>query len=273
MILDWRLPFCGAIFAFINMLTISSGAARMSGVLTKRVATGLTLYNLFVLISRLANLFLLPVIGNIVDLSVKTGTVGALGTQIRIIIGSGTVGSIIGAFLLPTFVVIFVKGISAFETTGSLPKVLFGLLDPRRSSQLLGVLRRPRLESVRRSSLEQLPKGFLIYNVLMMAIWTTGAFSAVYASALVPELARTATLLSGLVNGMATIMFTLVVDPTAAILTDQAVQGIRTVDQIKSMVIFLTVGTVLGTVLAQLLLYPAALFIAFATKILATIGG
>ena len=85
--------------------------------------------------------------------------------------------------------------------------------------------------------------------------------AAIYASVRDPAFARTATLLSGIVNGIGTFAFTLFVDPTAAGIVDSAVHGKRTHEDVRAMVFWLTATMVLGTLISQLLLYPAALVI------------
>jgi hypothetical protein len=74
-------------------------------------------------------------------------------------------------------------------------------------------------------------------------------------------------LLSGIVNGIGTIAFTLFVDPTAAGIVDSAVHGKRTIEDVRAMVFWLTVTMVLGTLVSQVLLYPATVVIDFAAKL------
>ena len=83
-----------------------------------------------------------------------------------------------------------------------------------------------------------------------------------------PEVARTALSASGLVNGFATIAFALVVDPTSALIVDKAVKGERTLHDVKTMVAYLGLTAVVGTLAAQLILWPAALFIGGAAHLL-----
>lgn len=264
---DWRIIVSCSIALIINILTIASGAARMAGVKTKRVATGLTLFNLFGLLARLANIVMLPVLANVVDKAVKDGTThNMLLIQFRFVLFSAFIGSIIGACFMPTFVAFFKRGIHAFERVTSIPRVIFSMLDPRKASQITGLFRPPSLHFLAQASMNGIPKPFLIYNILMTAIWAVGALASVYASAIIPEYSRTATLLSSVVNGWATVMFTLIVDPTAALITDQAVQNIRPEHQVRSMVIYLTLGTVAGMLMAQFLFLPASNIIVFVTR-------
>ena len=53
------------------------------------------------------------------------------------------------------------------------------------------------------------------------------------------------------------------VDPTSAFITDQAVKGERSLAEVRSMVFYLALTAILGTLLSQLILYPSAVVIAF----------
>jgi hypothetical protein len=107
----------------------------------------------------------------------------------------------------------------------------------------------------------------LIANTVVQAVYAIGVVAAVDASVHDPVLARTAVSLSGIVNGIGTFAFTLFVDPTAAWIVDSAVHGKRTIEDVRAMVFWLTVTMVLGTVLSQLLLAPAAVVIDAAARL------
>lgn len=267
--MDWRLIFVCVISVLINILTTATSAARISGVITKRVATSLSLYNLFQLLARLSNLFYVPVMGTIVDLAVKNNQLLDLIVKMRWVIFSATLGSMIGFLLLPTFVQIYIKGINSFERRGNLIVIILSLFYPPNTLRALKVIQKPSLLGLKKLSLEGVPKSFIIFNVFVTAVWTIGVLSATYASALTPEFTRTATLLSGLVNGIATILFSLIVDPTAAMITDQAVQGKRPHTQVINIVYYIVLGNILGTLISQILLVPGAYYIAWVTRLIA----
>ena len=92
--------------------------------------------------------------------------------------------------------------------------------------------------------------------------------AAIYAGTLVPQYRITASQLSGIINGVATILLAVVVDPQAAIITDQTLQGIREKQEATTMVAFLVGGKVLGTLLSQLIFLASAQIIVFITKII-----
>ncbi|MCL5773519.1 MAG: lipid II flippase Amj family protein [Firmicutes bacterium] len=258
---EGRLLFVCIINAFVNILSITTGAARISGVETKRVAVSLTLYNLFAVIYRLANLFYVPVMGSIVDKAALTGNLPLLEMKMRLIIAAATVGSLIGALFLPTFIQIYIKGINGMEKRGSMVRVIFAVLNPANYGKVFATLRKPSLLGVENLKLGGVPRNFLMFNVFGIAIWTVGVLAATYASAMAPNYARTAVLLSGIINGIGTIFLFVVVDPTAALIVDQTVAGLRPPKDVKIMVLYLTLGTILGTILGQFIFSPSALFI------------
>jgi hypothetical protein len=275
----WSLQLLLAMFlnAILQSVQIGAYAARVAGVQTGRIGTSISLFNLFVTASRFANMFYAPMLGTISDrAALQVGSSSATAAQVatqfewqmRAIVFAGTLGTIVGAILLPTFVYLFVRGVAAFERRGSIPQALGRLLNPRVMLDVLKTVELPALRSIGRFSLRHVPMKLLIGNVVVTGIYAIGVVASYYASIIQPEVARTALSASGLVNGIATISFALIVDPTSAFLVDQAAKGERPVEHVKSMVFYLALTAIIGTLLSQLILYPAALLIGNAAKII-----
>ncbi len=253
----------------VQAIQIGAYAARLAGVQTGRIATAISLFNLFVLASRLANLAYAPMLGTISDRAahaardphLAAAAIGQFDWQLRAIVFAGTLGTALGGFLLPTFLMLFVRGIGAFERLHSVPRAVLRLADPRVFFSVLRSVRFPSPRVLGTFSLSHVPKGFLVGNVIVTGIYAIGVVASVYASILQPDIARTSVLLSGIVNGIATVAFTFIVDPTSAYITDQAVKGERTIGEVRSMVFYLALTAVIGTLLSQAILYPAAVFI------------
>jgi hypothetical protein len=262
---DQSLLIACAINVLVNVVTTTTGAARIAGVMTRRIATSMSLYNFFFLFARMANLLYTPFLGSIVDRAATSGDFHVLEIKLRFIIVAATLGNILGWLLLPTFIVIYNRGVQSIEKNGSLPMVLLKLLNPRNMLSFFASFRLPSMLGLRNFSLKDMPRSFLVLNVFMTAIWAIGVLCSIYASVLIPSLVRTATLLSGLVNGIATILFSIFVDPTAALITDQAAAGIRKEEQVRIMVFYLTMGNILGTIISQFFFLPGAEWIAFVT--------
>jgi hypothetical protein len=257
----------------VQGVTIGAYSARLAGVQTKRIATSISLFNLLVTTGRLANLFMGFFVGPLSDeagnavgkLQAHPATAAAweqiFTLQLRWIVLAGTVGMMAFAMLLPMFTYLFRRGVHSFEARGSVPHSLARLASPRVLRDVLRSERLPSLAQVRTFDWRVLPKRLLIFNTIVMCVYSVGVQASFLASVLDVNVARTAITLSGIVNGIGTIAFTLFVDPTSAMITDQAIHGKRTVQEVRSMVFYLTLTAIAGSLLSQLILYPAAVVI------------
>jgi hypothetical protein len=278
---SWQLIGAMVLNGVVQMTAVGAFAARIAGVTTKRIALSISLFTLFATASRFANLFYAPLLGTISDRTGNAVTAAiAAGSallaepqvqqfelQLRLIVLLGTVGTLVGALLLPTFQYMFVRGINSYQRTDSVPASLFRLTDWRVLRDIIQHIRLPNPAGWGQYKLSSVPQKLLIANTVVQAVYAIGVVAAVYASVRDPAFARTATLLSGIVNGVGTIAFTLFVDPTAAGIVDSAVHGKRTIEDVRAMVFWLTVTMVLGTLISQLLLWPATVIIDIAAKL------
>jgi hypothetical protein len=263
----WFLPIAALLYTFAQALQMGTGAARLAGVRAHRVATGLTLFNLFATFSRLLSLFYMPLIAALADRALERHDPAEFEGEIRVIITAATVGAIIGGLLLPTAARLLERGIHSFERRGSVVGAMVSVLVPKTAMSALGEFRVPRTKMLAYSP-KSLPKAFLVWNVVVMGFWVTGPLAAYYAGVLLHSSMATAISLSGLITGVATVTLTLIVDPTAALITDQAAAGKRPIEDLKAMLVYLVLTTVVGTLLSQLLLTPAAHVIASVARFL-----
>jgi phosphoribosylaminoimidazole-succinocarboxamide synthase len=60
---------------------------------------------------------------------------------------------------------------------------------------------------------EHIPYRYIFFNIIATAVWSTGVFSALYAGYLNPEVRVTSSQLSPVINGVATIIFLIFIDP------------------------------------------------------------
>jgi hypothetical protein len=264
--------------AIVQALQIGAYASRLAGVTSGRIATSISLFNLFMLVSRLSALVLVPSLGALADAAAHTAQVAhsltiapdvssRIEAQFRWIVFAGTIGTVIGALLLPLFITLFERGINSFERRGSMLGALSRLADPRVSWSVLRAYRMRPVSRLRRFSPSHVPGRLLFFNTLVTSIYAIGVVAAFYASVLNLTARTTATGLSGIVNGIGTISFSLFVDPTSAFITDQAVKGERPIEEVKSMVFYLSLTAIVGTLVSQLWLYPAAELIAYVAKL------
>jgi len=262
-----------AITFIVQGVTIGAYAARLAGVQTKRIATSISLFNLFVTTGRLANLFMAFFVGPLSDEAgnavarlqsdppAAAAWQHAFETDLRLIVFAGTMGMVVFALFLPMFTYLFRRGVHSFEARGSVPHSLARLLAPSVMVDVLRSQRLPSLNELRSFDWRSLPMRLLVFNAVVMCVYAIGVQASFLASVLDVRVARTAISLSGVINGIGTIAFTLFVDPTSAIITDQAIHGKRSVEEVRSMVFYLSLTAIIGSLLSQAILYPAAVVI------------
>ena len=243
---------------------------RLAGVRTKQIAIAMAFVTSTLLVSRLSNMFQAPLLGAMVDTTILINTqesILLLENNFRVIIFCGFLGAFLGALLTPTAVALFQKAIINFQETGSIPRVIFRGLKPKNIIKIFRLAKFPRVAALKTLSLTDVPKGFLVANVIVTSIYVIGVLCALLAGAMLPEFRSTALQLSGIVNGMATILFTIFVDPPGARVTDQAVNGKRSENDVRSVVFFLQLGKMLGILIfAQVLLRPLSYYIVWVTE-------
>jgi hypothetical protein len=251
----------------VQALAIAAYAARLAGARSGRVATAISLFNIFATSSRFAQMLYTPMLGALSD-HAAAATLGAYEWQLRTIIFSGTVGAVIGTLAIPTFVMFYLRAVRSLERNGSIPKAALAMFRPATVAAVIGEVKFGVATKWRDLSFRYVPKDVLVLNVLVTAVYGAGIVAAAYASVLQPQAARTALLSSGLVNGFATIAYNIIVDPASALLTDRAVRGDRSIDDVKALVTGLSVTSIAGLLLSQMLLVPAATVIEIGARLI-----
>jgi len=252
--------------ALIHFSEATASCLRLAGIRTRHVATSLSFVNASLLVSRMSNMFQAPILGGMVDTAILEHTINGLASDFRIVIFAAFLGNLAALLLAPTFVGIFTGAIRRFSITPSVPRLMAAFFLPRNFIKVIKCFKLPRLSSLKNLSLKDIPKPFLVLNVFMASIYAIGVLASLMAGALVPEYRVTAVQLSAIVNGIATILFTLMVDPGAAHITDQANQGKRPVNDVRTVVFYLLAGRVAGTlIISQLIFLPSAHYIKMVT--------
>lgn len=255
------LIICGLTFV-IHLIATLAYAVRIAGVRTRRIAVSFSLFGIVALVSRTANSFQGPFIAKRVELDIARHTAHGLLGDFRLFLLSATVASIAGAFLIPTFQRYFSRAVDHFQANRSVSRLLLHVFSRGGISYIrLGA----RLPS--RHNVTQLATGagvswqVIALNVVAMAIWTVGVFASLYAGYLKPDLRVTCANLSSVINGFATVVLAVVIDPQVSMMTDDVVDGRLSENNFRRAITTLAGARVFGTLCAQAMLVPAALII------------
>ncbi|MDD4238347.1 MAG: lipid II flippase Amj family protein [Desulfotomaculaceae bacterium] len=245
----------------IHLIDTLSYSVRLSAVKSGQFALSTSLFNVFVLISRTANMLQGPLIGGLIGASIVM-YVDPI-NEIHKVIFASTGGTLAGIILIPTFLKVFHAAVARLESTGSVSLLVIQSLSIYNIKLIAKNSALPSKRTFESIRWRDIPKRLLIFNTLLTAIYTVGVLAAFYSATLVaPEYQLAASSSSGMINGVATILLTLVVDPRAAIITDQAFRGDRPYSDVKTLVVLLIGAKLLGTLLGQVILAPAASLLA-----------
>ena len=261
--MDAQLTTLFALNFAINLIGTLAYAARIAGVRTRRIALAFSLFNALVLISRTANSFQAPLLAKRVERNVLAGTTAGTLEDFRWLLLAASLATIVGALLTPMAQRLFSRGVNALTRRRSLPRLIFDAL----SSQGLCALREsvvlPSSASAKKAVARSgAPVGILLVNGVATSIWTVGVFASLYAAYLAPDLRATASNLSAVVNGAATILLFVLVDPWLGVHTDDVLEGRASDAQFRGSVVGLIASRFAGSLAAQFLLVPAAGFVA-----------
>lgn len=247
----------------INLISTLSFSVRIVGIRTGRIAISFALFNILVLVSRTANGFQAPLLSKTVENDIKHGIPGNE-MMFRLVIFSCTLASIFGALLIPTFQRVLSRAVLNFSTHRSMSKLIFHGFSKAGIIYFRDNLTIPSKNNISQIELnKEFPWRIFLLNTLAVAITTVGVLSAVYASYLNPEYRTTASNLSAFINGFATILLFIFIDPHLSAMTDDVSLGKCSESIFRKYIIYMSIARMIGTILAQLFFIPGAEFLAW----------
>jgi hypothetical protein len=257
--MDLQLAFIFCLTFVIHLIATLAYSVRIAGTRTRKIAVSLALFNILVLVSRTSNSFQAPLLAKRVEHNLLAGVTTNAAADFQWLLAATTLATLLGGFLIPTFQRLFARGVVAFAEYRSLPRLMLHGVSRAGLSYVVHSFRLPaadNLRQLRRGG--RLPASVLLFNILATAVATVGVFASLYAGYLEPQLRVTASNLSAIINGLATIAMFVFIDPYLSLLTDDVVEGRATEPFFRKAVVWLIGSRLAGTVLAQWLLLPAA---------------
>jgi hypothetical protein len=251
------------IFVFILTMIIHTAetlsySVRFAGVQLNKIAVALSLTGIIVLVSRTANLIQAPLTAKFVDYA-KIDSSFDMERYLRVILFASSIGTLIAIALFPSFINISARIIAKLEVAGSIPKLITSVtIDQIKNTK--HYLKKP---TVKLSHFRYLgiPKRFLLLHIVVTAFYSVGVLSSLYAAHLLPQFSTTASQASGIINGIATILLTIFIDPQLGLITDKALHNEEHRLRLGKIYALLMTSRFFGTLLAQVVLIPAAHFI------------
>lgn len=260
----WLICFLTFVIHLIGTLAYS---VRIAGVRTRRIAVSFALFSILVLVSRTSNSFLGPFLAKRVESNLAGTLATNLLSDFRWLLVASSLATVVGALLIPTFQRVFCRAVHHFQAHRSIPKLVMhgffkGGLSYVKDSATLPA--KANVSGLRKSGGVSLSVTLL--NVGAVALWTVGVFAALYAGALDPDVRVTSSTLSSIINGGATVMMAVFIDPHMSGMTDDVVEGQVSESDFRRAVVWLVGSRLAGTLLAQFLLVPSAILITWVAR-------
>lgn len=267
--MDKQLLFICFLTFVIHLIGTLAYSVRIAGVRTKRIAVSLALFSILVLVSRTSNSFLGPFLAARVEANLSGGTAHRLLADFRWLLVSSSIATLAGAFLIPTFQRVFSRAVLHFQAHRSIPKlILHGFFKGGLSyiKDAASIPASTNVTGIRNA--HGVSAWITVLNVGAVALWTVGVFAALYAGSLDPAVRVTSSTLSSIINGGATVIMAIFIDPHMSGMTDDVIEGKVSDSQFRRAVVWLVGSRFAGTLLAQVLLVPSALLIVFVARTL-----
>jgi hypothetical protein len=247
----------------INLISTLSYSVRIVGIRTRKIAISFALFNIMVLISRTSNSFQAPLLAKWIEKNIKQG-INPGTFEFQLILIATTLATLIGAFLIPTFQRLFSRAVMKFSVNKSVPRLILHAFSKSGIKQIVREIKLPARGnfSVSSHKIMDFPVRIFIFNIIASAILAVGVLSSLYAGFINPDLRTTSSTLSSIVNGLATILMFMFIDPHLSALTDDVIEGKYSDTDFRKVVRLMVLSRFIGTLLAQLLLVPFSKFIA-----------
>ena len=249
----------------ISIIGTLAYSVRLVGIRTGKIAITYSVFNILSLISRLAVTFQVPLLTKYVEHNENSGNVLYIFYLIIVISGVATVA---GAFLIPTFQRIFYKGVIHFSIDKSIPKLIIHSFSKAGISYMKDCIAIPVSTNITKIKYKKLPVKIIIFNLIAVSLITVGSLAPIYAGRIAPDLRATCITLSSIINGTATVLMSIFIDPQLSIMTDEVIEGKCTEEDFRSCVVAMVGSKSIGTFASILLLIPASYLIVFMAQII-----
>ncbi|MCQ2008385.1 lipid II flippase Amj family protein [Sporolactobacillus sp. STSJ-5] len=265
-----RLMIIALLLLVVTMIETLAYSIRISGVRVKLMATAISLFSTIVLISRFSTMFQQPLTAKLIADAPAATKLMFIEEQYRILLIVVSIGVILGIVLFPTFIGVFSRAIIQLANErGSIVSLFAKWSNVKGMKRLISYVRLPHFKDLKGITYQTIPKRLFVINVVITAVYSVGILASLYASLLVPkDYGQAAVLSSGIINGIATILLTLFIDPKASVLADRVAKKESRYIYLKSYSLTMISSKLIGTLAAQAIFIPAAYYVAWFARLM-----
>lgn len=249
----------------ISIIGTLAYSVRLVGVRTGKIAVTYSVFNILSLISRIAVTFQLPILTKFVEINTNSSYLLKIFNLIIVVSGIAT---FVGAFLIPTFQRIFYRGVLRFTVEKSLPRLTLHSFSKTGINYIKECIAIPVATNITKIKYKKLPMKIVIFNIIAVSLITVGTLSPIYAGKIAPDLRATCITLSSIINGVATVLMSIFIDPHLSIMTDEVIDGKCSEEDFRACVVAMVGSKCIGTFASLLIFVPAAYLIVSIAKVI-----
>ena len=209
------------IFSFlISFINISNISAQLIAIENRKYPTTLSVYNIFNIISQFSATLMMPIFAIYLENRININP-SSLIMPFRLNLFFSGIGGIFGAIFIPTigkFMQNFVE-----KMYKNMTFIFLFKYNSYHKIKLYLIFKNPFyvIRSLKKINFKEQPKLILLINFIIYLIITSSLTSCTYASFLNPNYRSTSFALLGVINGLASIIFLLFLEPYNATLIDK----------------------------------------------------
>lgn len=252
---------------FLHFSTSLTLAVRIVGVRTKKMAASYALFNIIFFVSRMANTLQAPLVAGRVEKGILNGLPPDQFLFYGIIF-SAFLGSLLGAFFIPTMQRFMVSAVEKVYLKNAVLSVVFRSLNLKTVRFIIQSFSIPKKQTILSLlNWNGISKKIIFYNVIISSLLTISVLSCLYAGYLNPNLRSTSLSLNGFIVGLSSLLFMLIVEPHIGIIADKVINVEMEEGFFRRYLTLIVAARILGTFLSILLLKPLAWVVVFIAQI------
>ena len=248
---------------FVSTIALS---VRIVGIRTGKMAASYAVYNIIFLVARFVSTFQAPLLAKHVESSILSGAKpdNLLFFELCFV---SFLGSILGAFFIPTIQRFMYKAVEKAYQQSSVLKVIVQSIHIKTLRHIKETLTVPsQANIIRLRQISDMPITMIVLNVIVSSFITVSVLSCLYAGYLEPNLRSTSLSLNGFIVGLSTIITMIVVEPHIGITADKVINGEFSEVYFRRYIIFVVLARIVGTGLSYFMLIPLAHLVVWLAK-------
>lgn len=193
----------------VNFVGTSNIAARIVASRTKRFASSNVIFNIFLLVSQFSATIQAPLLAKIIENDILNGK-KPNETIFRMVIFSSTIGIILGGIAIPTLHRFVEKGVDLMYKQSSVIKLILKSLKPKTFLYFKESITLANYANYKRLlNLKGINHTIILLNIVVYSFTTISILSCLYAGYLNPALRITSLSMSGIANGLSSVLMIL----------------------------------------------------------------